>query len=160
MFKKTVPTPQKTHYYSITKANSLMLFRKTVAYCDNDMKHKYTTVSEQQYMLLRTNLSKRHFVKISKDRCTHLLQCLLVGYPGALQQPDHILSSLHHSRLDPQPVSQFLHALFQWGFKVRLISFCTEKIINVIINLIGSIATYYHPPRPLPQRPHTHGDEN
>jgi hypothetical protein len=26
--------------------------------------------------------------------------------------------------------------------------------------LIGSIATYYHPPRPLPQRPHTHGDEN
>jgi len=50
MFKKWVPTPQKTHYDSITKVNSFMLLSKTVVYCDNDTKHKYTTVSEQQCM--------------------------------------------------------------------------------------------------------------
>lgn len=91
---------------------------------------------------------------------THLLQRLLVGDSGALQQPDHILGSLHDGGLNPQPVSQLLHAVLQRGLQVRLISVCTEKIINVIINLICCIATHYHPTRPLLECQHIHPDAN
>ena len=78
-FKNSVPTPQKTHYDSITKANSLTLFRKLYIYIyiynDNGAKHTNTVVSDQQCMFLGT-LSRYQWT-VALTSCSAFLSATL-----------------------------------------------------------------------------------